>query len=755
MSEADSGLNAASPATGVASSSEDLTDVGSSTARGSSTTIPRTPTLGSGEFQSLGPYRVLQELGRGGMGAVFLAVDTRLDRPLALKVMLPEYAAKPVARERFLREARATARIMHDNIVTVFEADERDGMPYIAMQLLEGCPLDAYLKQGRRLTLPQLLRVAHETAAGLAAAHRTLLVHRDIKPGNLWLEVPQGRVKILDFGLAKPVDADIEITKSGAIVGTPAFMSPEQGQGLKVDHRSDLFSLGAVLYLLTTGRLPFQRPNVMAVLMALGNDDPTPVLDLNPEAPAALATLIHKLLSKRPEHRPASADEVARSLLEIASSLPDSHLSGIVMEAVQVASHSAVWATQPFSNLSADAAMTTAAAESLEPRGTWQASQTALADSPPRAGWRKVATAWLLTFAVLAAVVVVVIENRDGSRTRLEVPSGAAVSIREQQGETVVDVHPRGAEPTGEVQAAPASTSAASIESTLPPVGLPRAPTWPFADLPFAKSRDNDLPFFDLKPGPMKAADSPPAPAADVDLAAARYILEVGGRVRFFEYPELITGANQVLPIEASTLEVVWLRGNQEVTDEGLAIMRGVQYVTHLDLVGTPVTDVGLAHFKGCQRLEIFDVVGAPIGDAGVAHFRGLKGLVSLWLGSTKVTDVGLAAFQDCKYLNHLDLTSTRVTDKGLAHFQGCHYLTGLYLGNTKITDAGLAIFSNSPRLKEIFLHDTAVTDAGFAPFFACPALTKVDLRGTQVTRATIEKLRRLYPQCEVQWESE
>jgi len=193
------------------------------------------PPAAADEVGTLGPYRVVKELGKGGMGAVYLALDTRLNRKVAFKVMLPEFAANADAKERFLREARAAAQISHDNVVTVHEADERDGVPYIAMQFLQGYPLDQYLKTKGAPPLPHVLRIARETALGLAAAHALGLVHRYIKPANLWLEAPNGRVKVLDFGLAKPVGSESELTKSGAVVGTPSYMSPEQARGFKVE----------------------------------------------------------------------------------------------------------------------------------------------------------------------------------------------------------------------------------------------------------------------------------------------------------------------------------------------------------------------------------------------------------------------------------------------------------------------------------------------------------------------------------------
>ena len=275
------------------------------------------PPAVAGEVGTLGPYRVVQELGRGSMGAVFEALDTRLDRSLALKVMRPEFAADAEGRARFLREAKAAARIDHDNVVTVYEADERNGTPYIAMQLLRGYPLDAFLALKGAPSLRSAVRIAREAALGLAAAHRLGVVHRDIKPANLWLEAPQGRVKLLDFGLARPDGVDNELTKSGAVIGTPAFMSPEQALGERVDHRTDLFSLGSVLYWLCTGQLPFQGASVVAVLMALGTEEPKPVYVLNPNVPLPLWELIHWLLAKSPAERPQTAAEVANHLHEI------------------------------------------------------------------------------------------------------------------------------------------------------------------------------------------------------------------------------------------------------------------------------------------------------------------------------------------------------------------------------------------------------------------------------------------------------
>lgn len=276
--------------------------------------IPFGPPANEGEVGTFGRYRVLKPLGQGGMGAVYLAFDQRLSRKIALKVMLPVAAKNAMARDRFVREARAAGQINDDHVVAIYEADEYQGTPFIALQYLEGSPLDLYLKKKGNVSIDQAIRIGIETSRGLEAAHKLGLIHRDIKPANLWLEAPKGRVKILDFGLARQANEDVHITQSGAILGTPAYMSPEQARAEKIDHRTDLFSLGTVLYRLTTGEMPFKGSTTMSVLTSLAVDEPVDVRKLNPNIPDSLATIIHQLLAKNPDARPKSAAEVAKRL---------------------------------------------------------------------------------------------------------------------------------------------------------------------------------------------------------------------------------------------------------------------------------------------------------------------------------------------------------------------------------------------------------------------------------------------------------
>jgi serine/threonine protein kinase len=276
------------------------------------------------EIGRLGPYRVLALLGRGGMGVVFRAEDPGLRRLVALKAMLPALADNESNRRRFLREGRAAAAVKDDHVVGILQVGEDRGVPFVAMEYLEGEPLDARLRREPKLSPAEIVRIGHQTALGLAAAHDKGLIHRDVKPGNLWLERrgrrggdARFRVKILDFGLVRAGNDDVHLTQSGVIVGTPAYMSPEQADGRRVDGRSDLFSLGCVLYRLCTGAMPFQGDGTLALLSALARVTPKPPRALNPDVPPALSDLVMRLLGKKPEERPQSAEAVAAALEEI------------------------------------------------------------------------------------------------------------------------------------------------------------------------------------------------------------------------------------------------------------------------------------------------------------------------------------------------------------------------------------------------------------------------------------------------------
>ncbi len=283
------------------------------------------PPQSPGELGRLGRFRVLEVLGIGGMGIVLRAHDPDLRREIALKVMRAEFADNPAARERFLNEARAMAAVKDDHVITIHDVGTINAMPFMAMELLHGQALHHRLERCQRLPWPEVVQIGIETARGLAAAHARGLIHRDIKPSNLFLEERPGagpvewreRVMILDFGLVREIACDQSLSPEGTVMGTPAYMAPEQARGEPVDGRTDLFSLGCVLYELVTGRKPFEGRDAFQILLQIANHQPTPPLRLNQEMPGTLSRLIEEMLAKERDQRPASAPEVISRLLAI------------------------------------------------------------------------------------------------------------------------------------------------------------------------------------------------------------------------------------------------------------------------------------------------------------------------------------------------------------------------------------------------------------------------------------------------------
>src|SRR4051812_13621944 len=229
----------------------------------------------------VGEYEIIEVVGHGGMGAVLRAFDTKLSRVVAVKVMSPTLAANPTAVKRFLREATTAASVHHDHVVTIHAVDDAHQPPYLVMQFVEGQTLQQKIEREGALELEHILRIGSQAAAGLAAAHKLGLIHRDVKPANILLENAVERVKITDFGLARAAD-DVQMTQTGIIAGTPQYMSSEQARGEPLDARSDLFSLGSVLYTMCTGRPAFRADNPVAVLRRVCDDKPRPIHETNP-----------------------------------------------------------------------------------------------------------------------------------------------------------------------------------------------------------------------------------------------------------------------------------------------------------------------------------------------------------------------------------------------------------------------------------------------------------------------------------------
>jgi serine/threonine-protein kinase len=263
-----------------------------------------------GMLGRLGKYEIEDVIGRGGMGIVLKAQDPALDRRVAIKVLAGHLASSAAARKRFAHEAKAAAAVVHDHVIPIHDVVPGGETPYLVMPLVSGRSLQDRLDERGVLETREVLRIAMQTADGLAAAHAQGLVHRDIKPANILLENGCERVRLTDFGLARAVD-DASQTQSGFIAGTPQYMAPEQARGEPIDARADLFSLGSVMYAMCTGRPPFRADTTLAVLRRICDDEARDVREVNADVPQWLAAIIARLLAKSPAERFQSAAEVA------------------------------------------------------------------------------------------------------------------------------------------------------------------------------------------------------------------------------------------------------------------------------------------------------------------------------------------------------------------------------------------------------------------------------------------------------------
>jgi serine/threonine-protein kinase len=276
----------------------------------------------------IGTYEILGLLGRGGMGIVFKGFDSSLNRYVAIKLLAPLYLASGAAKQRFVREARSSAAVLHENVVGIHAISEWQGVPYLVMTFVRGESLQKRITQRGTLTLKEVLRIGLQIAQGLAAAHAQGLIHRDIKPANILLESEVDRVKITDFGLARAVD-DIRLTGSDTLLGTPEYMSPEQARDEPLDFRTDLFSLGCVLYEASTGRSPFRATTGYGAIRKVIDHQPKSLRELNPELPDWLDVMVFRLLAKRPEDRFSSASDVATTLQQCLAHVEQPRLAAL------------------------------------------------------------------------------------------------------------------------------------------------------------------------------------------------------------------------------------------------------------------------------------------------------------------------------------------------------------------------------------------------------------------------------------------
>ncbi len=572
----------------------------------------------------LGHYEALQVLGHGGFGIVFRAFDETLHRVVAVKVLAPQMAATSPARKRFLREARSSAQVRHENVVQVHEVGETP-LPYLVMEFIPGETLQQRLDRVGPLDVAEVVRIGRQLAEGLAAAHEHGLIHRDIKPGNLLLESgPRGHVKITDFGLARAAD-DASISQSGMVAGTPMYMAPEQAKGAHIDHRADLFSLGSVMYVMCSGRPPFRANSTLAVLKRVSEDDPRPIAEIIPEVPEWLCAVIAKLHAKNPDDRFRSAREVADILASYETqlkSVKDPHTLPTVVHGLARRSGRRKWAA-------AIGALVCVAAVGLAAYALSQPDRTTAAGSGAAGDTKAPAPAPAVAPPVPPAPQDLAADRR------------AAVYVLSIGGSVRVNGTD---EFLGTVEQLP------KTPFTLTGVHL-RDNT---------KVTDEGLTFFQ---GCRNVAF--------LDLAVTK-VTDAG--LAYFKDCDKLTYLD-LFSTNVTDVGLAHFRGcklthlslrSTRVTDAVGAYFEHCTDLTQLGLAHTQVTDAGLTHFRNCKKLKHLDLDVLPVGDAGVAHFEGCKNLEVLHLGGTQVTDQGVARFKECQGLRILFLPGSKVTAAGI-----------------------------------------------------------------------------------------
>jgi serine/threonine protein kinase len=710
-----------------------------------------------GEIGRLAGYRVLRLLGAGGQGIVLEAEDPRLQRRVALKVMRPLLAASASARKRFLREARGLAAIRHDHVVPIYEVGEDRGIPFLAMPLLQGESLERRLQREYRLATAEVLRVGREAAEGLAAAHARGLIHRDVKPANIWLEAkgqerrsdegpgPRApsspdRVLLLDFGLARAGGGQGSLTGVNLVVGTPAYVAPEQARGETADARSDLFSLGIVLYRMATGEFPARGRDLASRGPGPSQERPASPDEINPGVPPALAELILQLLSSSPSLRPASAGDVADRLrtLERPPAAPPS--------------------AEP-----ARARVPPLAPPWPRPAGTRAWRRRGLAAAAGLSLFLTLGYVFggaVIRFATNQGQVVIEVSDPDTEVTLKE--GGAVIQDRKGQrqvtlaaGEHQLEVTVR--DPSGEVRFFTTSfllrrggKEIVNIRQELararPPAGTSSGP--------------------DTKP------PGPPAPrgAAEAERRAALWVLGLGGegvvlvgdgKKDLASARELQAGAFQVVNVvfgpasrpndtdleqlkDLPNLRSLKLQGAW-VSDASLAHLGALKNLRRLDLVAARVSDAGLMHLQGLTNLEHLILIHVPVTDAGLENLKALRNLRNLALGGTRVTEAGMEHLRALPNLTGwLTLDNSGVSDAWLDRLKPLTWLTGLGLANNPVTDAGLASLEALPNLEEVNLSNTKVSDAGLVHLKGLRNLRWLRLAGTGVSDAGLANLKEL-----------
>ena len=678
-----------------------------------------------------GEYTVLDQIGSGGMGQVFKARHRTMERIVALKVLPPQAMDSPEAVKRFRKEVKAAAKLTNPNIVTAYDAGEHHGTHYLVMEHVEGSDLARLVAKRGPLPTSQAVELVVQAARGLDYAHGRGIVHRDVKPGNLLVDLG-GTLKISDMGLARvsqaaapgnATDSD-QMTGSEYVLGTCEFMAPEQAADAhQADHRADVYALGCTLYFLLVGRAPYRRKTVMESLLAHREAEIPSLREARPEVPAELDAVFQKMLAKNPDQRQQSMGDVIADLEACPADLGEQ-----VAEGQPAASGTAPTERRP----RPDAEATDTASQECS-QATRSYVSPAERPVEPRAKRKKPPVAVLVGAAALLAAVAL------GVVFMLETPQGTLVlRIDQQDAKVVIDDGKITITTRDDDQPVEVRLQKGKHTFTVSKGGF-QTETGRFT-ITSGKREVVDVELIPLCEGEAVAD-------VDRDRRAARWVQSVGGSVGLMvDGTYASVGPNDELPEQPFDVTGVGLADNPAVTDAGLANLAGLSDLGYLDLAGTPTTDAGLAYLADLPSLRYLMLARTAVSDAGMHHVGKLNGLTFLALHATNVTDRGLERLAGLANLQVLNLTGTQVGDDELRPLESLRELRVLLVFSQPVSDADLPQLLKLEKLEFLGLGvgPGYVTAATLGDLGKLPNLRALSLGGLNWTTKEVEALAKL-----------
>jgi serine/threonine protein kinase/Leucine-rich repeat (LRR) protein len=703
-------------------------------------------------------YELIEELGRGGMGAVYKALHVNLKRLVALKILPAEKMQDHRAVARFHREMEAVGKLVHPNIVLAHDAGEADGQHFLVMEYVDGLDLAQLADRCRPLAVADACELVRQAALGLQHAHENGLVHRDIKPSNLMLSV-NGQTKILDLGLAlldSGQTGNENLTGDCQLMGTIDYIAPEQaGDSHAVDIRADIYSLGCTLYRLLVGRAPFSGPqysSTLKKLMAHAQTPVTPAHQLRPDLPRELSQILDRMMAKSPAHRFATPRQVSEALSPFTVG---SDLTALLGPAGQGSGSavSPITATGTASGCASALEPTvTKPSDELIGARNMAADEMPMIVVQPSRRKRSGPPTWLVaavvTFAavvMLYATITVIVKDKSGKKKRIKLPDDTAEVVVENDGKTegIVKITPppagRSPAPTKQGPPPPDTIDRRVAEHVLALGGTMQLLYRPYGR---GVNQIGDLPSDSFK---IKGISLPNARLLHSDHIAMIAQLRHLRRLDVADTPIGDADLEQIAKIP--TLDWLSLTGTQ-VTNDGLAALQALEWLRVLHVAGIHIEPSGAAVIGGLPRLEGLDLNGSRVNDEAAAKLSTLRRLRHLTLSEARITDAALQSLSQLSDLELLQLWDARITGTGLKHLAKLPRLDTLKLDRSRIQEQHLHELQAFPALHELHLNGTRLKDSAVDTLSQIKTLTQIDLDDTRVSSEGRRRLGEALPGC-------